>query len=69
MSINGVEPPGAYAISIFHDEGNNKLNTNFFGERNEGYGFSNNVITSFGKTAFTEVSFIVNDGKKPLILA
>lgn len=69
ITINSVEP-GTYALSIFHDEdNNNELSTNFFGVPNEGYGFSNNVIGSFGKPTFTEASFIVNDGKETINLS
>ncbi|WP_201341512.1 DUF2141 domain-containing protein [Abyssogena phaseoliformis symbiont] len=65
--INGVEPD-TYALSIFHDEDNNTLGTNFFGAPNEGYGFSNNVIGNFGKPTFSEASFVINDNKETINL-
>ncbi len=36
-------PDGNYALSVFHDaNGNDELDTNFFGAPKESYGFSNN---------------------------
>jgi uncharacterized protein (DUF2141 family) len=45
-------PPGAYAVSVHHDEdGDGKLKTNFIGMPKEGVGVSNNPggIPSYGK--------------------
>ncbi|MBS1508890.1 MAG: DUF2141 domain-containing protein [Bacteroidetes bacterium] len=47
--------PGKYAARFFHDENNNdKLDTNFLGIPNEGYGFSNNAYGTFGPKPFEE---------------
>jgi uncharacterized protein (DUF2141 family) len=44
---------GTYAISIIHDENeNDKLDTNLFGVPKEGFGFSNDVMGSFGPPSF-----------------
>jgi uncharacterized protein (DUF2141 family) len=51
-------PSGKYAISIMHDENNDqKLNKNVFGIPKEGYGFSNNVVGSFGPPSFSRAGF------------
>jgi uncharacterized protein (DUF2141 family) len=51
-------PTGKYAVSIMHDENNDqKLNKNVFGIPKEGYGFSNNVVGSFGPPSFSRASF------------
>jgi uncharacterized protein (DUF2141 family) len=51
-------PSGNYAIAILHDEnGDQKMNTNFFGYPKEGYGFSNNVTGLLGPPSFDKASF------------
>ena len=57
-------PPGEYAISAFHDEnGNGKLDKNWFGIPTEAYGFSNNFIAKWGKPTWEKTHFTVkNDG-------
>jgi len=51
-------PTGQYAIAILHDENDDqKMNTNFFGIPKEGYGFSNNVMGTFGPPSFSKASF------------
>ncbi len=50
--------PGAYAISVFHDENSNgKLDTNFLGIPREGVGASNNPKGHFGPPKFNDASF------------
>lgn len=50
--IEGV-PSGDYAISIIHDANRNgKLDSNFMGMPKEGFGFSNNVMGTFGPPSF-----------------
>ena len=55
-------PAGNYSIAILHDENDDlKMNTNFFGIPKEGYGFSNNVMGTFGppscgKAGFSHIS-------------
>ena len=52
---------GNYAIAILHDENNDgKMNTNFLGIPKEGYGFSNNVMGTFGPPTFSKESFQYN---------
>lgn len=51
-------PTGTYAIAIIHDENmNGDLDTNWFGDPTEGYGFSNTTIDEFGAPAFSAASF------------
>ena len=52
-------PAGNYSIAILHDENDDrKMNTNFFGIPKEGYGFSNNVMGTFGPPSCSKASFI-----------
>ncbi|MBD2251005.1 DUF2141 domain-containing protein [Nostoc parmelioides] len=60
-SFSGLKP-GKYAVAIVHDEnGNRKLDTDFFGIPKEGFGISNNPIVSIqtGTPAFSKSSFTV----------
>jgi len=51
-------PKGKYAISLYHDEnGNEELDTNWFGIPTEGYGFSNNVMGRMGPPSFEKAAF------------
>lgn len=51
-------PPGAYAISCFHDvNGNGKLDTNFVGIPSEPYGASNNARPKFRAPNWDETKF------------
>ncbi|HEX5653349.1 MAG TPA: DUF2141 domain-containing protein [Chitinophagaceae bacterium] len=53
-------PAGDYAIAILHDENDDlKMNTNFIGLPKEGYGFSNNVMGSFGPPSFHKAKFSI----------
>ena len=55
--VTGI-PPGIYAVAILHDENDDlKMNKNFFGLPKEGYGFSNNVMGTFGPPSFSRASF------------
>ena len=55
-------PAGVYAIAAFLDEnGNGKLDTNFFGIPTEKYGFSNNVRPMMRAATFKEASFAVTN--------
>ncbi len=54
-------PPGVYAISVLHDENmNGKLDKNFFGIPQEGYGFSNNPGKKMRAAHFDEAKFSLN---------
>ena len=49
--------PGTYAVSVIHDENDNKeLDTKAFGIPKEGVGFSNNVMGKFGPPSFQDAS-------------
>lgn len=51
-------PPGIYAFAILHDENDDtEMNTNWLGLPKEGYGFSNNVMGTFGPPGFSKASF------------
>lgn len=55
--------PGAYAISVFHDENENgKLDTNFLGIPNEGVGSSNDAKGFMGPPSFDKAMFQVGEG-------
>ncbi len=52
---------GTYAVSVFHDENDNKkLDKNFVGIPLEGYGVSNNIRHMMSAPEFKESSFQVN---------
>jgi uncharacterized protein (DUF2141 family) len=54
VRFDGVRP-GAYALSLFHDEnGNGKFDT-FAGIPREGFGFSRNPVVRFGAPRFRQV--------------
>ena len=56
-------PAGKYSIAILHDENDDlKMNTNFFGIPKEGYGFSNNVMGTFGPPSCKKAIFNHNSG-------
>lgn len=53
--------PGTYAIRLMHDEnGNGKLDTNWLGIPNEGWGFSNNPRTR-GPAKWSQAAFELGD--------
>ncbi len=54
-------PYGDYAIAAYHDEnGNGKLDKNFFGVPTELYGFSNNARGLTSAPDFKDAKFVVN---------
>jgi uncharacterized protein (DUF2141 family) len=62
-------PNGVYALSVIHDENQNeKLDSNLIGIPTEGFGFSNNVMGSFGPPGFEKASFVVNNEVKNLAI-
>lgn len=62
--IEGVAP-GHYALSIIHDSNRNgKLDSNFFGLPKEGFGFSNNVMGTFGPPSFEKATFRITTSMK-----
>lgn len=51
-------PPGTYAIALFHAEkGETKMRTGFFGQPEEGYGFSRNATGGMGPPAFNAAAY------------
>ncbi len=54
--------PGTYAIAAYHDEnGNDKIDTNFFGVPKEGTGASNNASSWFGPPKFSDAKFNIGN--------
>jgi uncharacterized protein (DUF2141 family) len=54
-------PAGEYAVSVFHDENNNKkMDTNFFGIPREGVGASNNARGHLGPPKYKDAKFLFN---------
>ena len=57
--------PGTYAIAIFQDEnGNGKMDKNFFGVPTEPYGMSNNFRPRFSAPKFNDCQFHVGSEAK-----
>ncbi len=55
---------GTYAVAILHDENNDqKLNKNILGIPKEGFGFSNNVMGTFGPPSFSKAGFQHQQGQ------
>ena len=51
-------PPGEYAVSVYHDENNNKkMDTNLLGIPKEGVGASNNARGHFGPPKYKNAKF------------
>jgi uncharacterized protein (DUF2141 family) len=51
-------PPGKYAMVVIHDENmNGKLDTNWLGVPEEGFGFSNKAKASLSFPSFSAASF------------
>jgi uncharacterized protein (DUF2141 family) len=61
-------PAGEYALALFHDENSNyKLDQNFLGIPQEGFGFSNNAMGTFGPPSYSEAKFqVAENGKTTL---
>jgi len=65
--VNGIStfrfekiPSGSYAVACYHDEnGNHKLDNNFFGIPTEGTGTSNNATGFFGPPKFKDAKFLL----------
>lgn len=55
--------PGAYAVSLIHDENaNGKLDTRLMIPR-EGFGFSRNPVIAFGPPKFGAAKFTIDSGE------
>jgi uncharacterized protein (DUF2141 family) len=62
-------PIGYYAISLIHDANeNDKMDTNLIGIPKEGFGFSNNVMGTFGPPSFEKAKVEVRSDKSISIL-
>jgi len=60
--------PGKYAAVVLHDENNNlKMDKNWLGLPTEGYGFSNNVMGTFGPPGFSKASVSLAGDKQTAI--
>jgi uncharacterized protein (DUF2141 family) len=60
---------GIYAISIIHDENSNdKLDTNLFGVPKEGFGFSNDVMGTFGPPSFEKSMIKWSGHHEPVLI-
>jgi uncharacterized protein (DUF2141 family) len=63
-------PPGTYALAVVHDENmNGKLDTNWLGVPQEGYGFSNDVKALLGAPPFSAASFQYDGGTLDLMIS
>ena len=64
--FSGV-PAGTYAVALFHAEHNEaEIVTGLFGKPEEGYGFSNNPLTTLGAPSFSAAAFNYAGGSKSL---
>lgn len=55
--------PGRYAVIAFHDEnGNGKLDKNFWGVPTEPYGFSNDAHANLGPPSFEDAAIRITEG-------
>jgi uncharacterized protein (DUF2141 family) len=57
-------PAGTYAVSVIHDENENKeLDSNFMGIPKEGFGFGNNALGRFGPPDFEDTVVELKPGR------
>jgi uncharacterized protein (DUF2141 family) len=61
VRLPAVEP-GSYALSVMHDENDNRRLDTVLGVPKEGFGFSRNPSIGFGAPAFAQVRFSVEAG-------
>jgi uncharacterized protein (DUF2141 family) len=61
--------PGRYALILFHDEnGNGRLDKNFWGVPTEPYGFSNNAQGFLGPPSFEDAAMTLDDSDKAVVV-
>ena len=61
--------PGNYAVSVLHDENQNKdMDQGRLGIPKEGYGFSNNAMGVMGPPSFKKARFHVPDGDSSITI-
>ena len=59
--------PGTYAVSIMHNEnGNGKMESNFFGIPKEGYGASNDAKGSMGPPKYEDAKIELREAEKKI---
>jgi uncharacterized protein (DUF2141 family) len=61
VRLPAVEP-GSYALSVIHDENDNRRLDTVLGVPREGFGFSRNPAIGFGAPAFAQVRFSAEAG-------
>ena len=61
---------GTYAVSVFHDENNNKkLDTNWIGLPSEGVGVSNNGKDDWGPPKYKNAKFVFNKPEQTITIS
>jgi uncharacterized protein (DUF2141 family) len=61
-------PPGTYAVAVLHDENRNrKLDKNFLGIPQEGWGVSNNVRPAISAPSFQDATFTLKAGANVVV--
>jgi uncharacterized protein (DUF2141 family) len=62
--------PGRYALILFHDEnGNGRLDKNFWGVPTEPYGFSNNAQGFLGPPSFDDAAMTLDGSDQAVVVA
>lgn len=62
-------PHGEYSVAVYHDvNGNQKLDTNFFGVPTEPYGFSNNARSKWGAPKYNVARFQLNQLEQNMVI-
>ncbi len=62
-------PHGDYSVAVYHDvNGNQKLDTNFFGVPTEPYGFSNNARSKWGAPKYNVARFQLNQLEQNMVI-
>jgi uncharacterized protein (DUF2141 family) len=60
-------PPGTYGVIVFQDEnGNGRLDKNFWGVPTEPYGFSNDALGTLGPPSFAEVAIALDGADRTI---
>ena len=62
-------PHGEYSVAVYHDvNGNQELDTNFFGVPTEPYGFSNNARSKWGAPKYNVARFQLNQLEQNMVI-
>ncbi len=67
IRVQGVSS-GVYALSVIHDENNNRRLDTFLAIPREGFAFSRNPRLRMGPPSFDEVRFPVSGGRVPQVV-